>query len=182
MTKTALSILMAASLGVCAGMAQAQNFSKSIYEGAKQDIKSTYKIEKDACDKQSGNVKDVCVKEAKGREDVALARLEANYSGKPKDASKVVEARYEARYDVAKERCDDLSGDAKDVCQREAKTTYEKAKADHKQNKKVAEAVHDAAEARQEADYKLAHEKCGTLSGDAKEVCINSAKARFNQS
>ncbi|SEK26022.1 hypothetical protein SAMN05216359_101214 [Roseateles sp. YR242] len=181
MNKPTLTTLFAAAIALSCGMAQAANFSKSVYDGAKDDIKKTYKVDKDACDKLSGNAKDICVEEAKGREKVALAQLEYNYSGSSKDETKVVEARYEARYDIAKERCDDRSGDAKDVCTREAKTAYEKAKADTKMNKKVAEAVDDAEEARVKADYKLASEKCSTLAGDAKDVCVNSAKARYNQ-
>jgi len=181
MNKHATTALIAAALSLCAGMAQAANFSKSVYDGAKDDIKKTYKVDKDACDQLSGNAKDICVKEAKGREDVALAQLEYNYSGNAKDEAKLIEARYEARYDVAKERCDDRSGEAKDVCQREAKTSYEKAKAELKMNKKVAAAVDDAEETRVKADYKLAAEKCNTLSGDAKDVCVNSAKARYAQ-
>ncbi|ANH70253.1 hypothetical protein [Mitsuaria sp. 7] len=181
MNKHATTALIAAALSLCAGMANAANFSKSVYDGAKDDIKKTYKVDKDACDQLSGNAKDICVKEAKGREDVAMAQLEYNYSGNAKDEAKLIETRYEARYDVAKERCDDRSGEAKDVCQREAKTSYEKAKAELKMNKKVAAAVDDAEETRVKADYKLAAEKCNTLSGDAKDVCVNSAKARYAQ-
>ena len=181
MNKSASTALIAAALSLCAGMAQAANFSKSVYDGAKDDIKKTYKVEKDACDKLSGNAKDICVKEAKGREDVALAQLEYNYSGNAKDEAKLIEKRYQPRYEVAKERCEDRTGDGKDVCEREAKTAYEKAKAELKMNKKVAAAVDDAEDARVKADYKLASEKCCTLSGDAKDVCVNSAKARYNQ-
>jgi hypothetical protein len=181
MTKSLTTSLIVATLGLCAGLAHAENFSKAVYDGAKDDIKKTYSADKDACDKLSGNAKDICVKEAKGRENVALAQLEYNYTGKAKDEGKLIEARYEARYDVAKERCDDRSGEAKDLCTREAKTAYEKAKAEHKMNKKVAAAVDDAEEARVKADYKLASEKCNTLSGDAKDVCTNSAKARYSQ-
>ncbi len=181
MNKPSTVALIAATLSLCCGLAQAANFSKSVYDGAKEDIKTSYKADKDACGKLSGNAKDICMEEAKGREKVALAQLEYNYSGNAKDEAKLVEARYEARYEVAKERCDDRSGEAKDVCTREAKTAYEKSKADLKMNKKVAEAVDDAEEARIKADYKLASEKCNTMSGDTKDVCVNSAKARYNQ-
>ena len=37
-----------------------------------------------------------------------------------------------SEYDVAKERCDDLAGNAKDVCQKDAKASLEKAKANAK--------------------------------------------------
>jgi hypothetical protein len=43
--------------------------------------------------------------------------------------SKVAVAKAEAEYEVAKERCDDKSGNDKDICQKEAKATEAKAKA-----------------------------------------------------
>lgn len=181
MNKPTTAALMAAALSLCCGMAQAANFSKSVYDGAKDDIKKTYKADKEACDKLSGNAKDICKDEAEGREKVALAQLEYNYTGNAKDEVKLVETRNEARYEVAKERCEDRTGEAKDVCEREAKTAYEKAKAEIKMNKKVAAAVDDAESTRMKADYKLASEKCNTLSGDAKDVCVTSAKARYNE-
>jgi hypothetical protein len=44
----------------------------------------------------------------------------------------VHEAKAEAAYDVAKERCDDQKGNEKDACQKSAKADYERAKADIK--------------------------------------------------
>ena len=174
------SLLLAALLGL-AGGAYANNFSKEAYSGAKTDIKTQYKAERDKCASMSGNAKDVCVEEAKGREKVALAQLEYNYTGKAKDERKLAEERYEAAYNIAKEKCDDLSGDAKDVCVREAKTNRDKAKADVKLAKAVTNATDDAQVAKNKADYKLAMEKCDTLSGTAKDTCVASAKARYNE-
>lgn len=174
------SVLIAALLGL-AGGAHASNFSKEAYNGAKADIKSQYKAERDKCDSMSGNAKDVCVEEAKGREAVALAQLEYNYTGKASDERKLAERRYEAAYEVAKEKCDDLSGDAKDVCVREAKSARDKAKADVKLAKAVTNAADDAQQARNKADYKLAMEKCDSMSGTAKDTCVASAKARYSE-
>lgn len=181
MQKTTTTALLAATLSLCCGLAQAANFSKPVYDGAKEDIKTSYKADRDACSKLSGNAKDICVEEAKGREKVALAQLEYNYSGSPGDEIKLMETRAEARYEVAKERCDDRSGDAKDLCQREAKTAHDKAKAEIKMNKKVSEAVDEAESTRLKSEYKLANEKCNSLAGDAKSSCVASAKARYNQ-
>ena len=123
----------------------------------------------------------VCVEEAKGHEKIALAWLDYNYSGSTSDQAKLNEAIYEARYEVAKERCDDLAGEPKDVCQREAKTARDKAKADTKANQKIMEAQDDAAAAKMKADYKLAAERCDTLAGERKDICIASAKARYHE-
>ena len=127
------------------------------------------------------NAKDVCVEQAKAGEKVALAQLEANYSGNPKDEAKLHTAQYEARYAVAKEKCDDQSGNAKDVCVQEAKTARDKAKADAKLTKTVTTAMATDVDAKMKADYKLAREKCDSLSANAKDICVASAKARYNE-
>lgn len=170
------------TLAIACGAAQANNYSKAVYDKAKDEVKATYKAERDGCGKMSGNAKDICVEEAKGHEKIALAQLDYNNTGKAEDQMKVNEAMYESRYAVAKERCDDMPGDKKDLCQREAKTAYEKAKADAKANKAIADAQSDADSAKMKADYKLARERCDSLSGDPKDACIASAKARYRES
>lgn len=178
---TSTLLLASAALIGMAGPAAAENFSKTTYGNAKDELKAIYKTEREACNSQAGNAKDICVETAKGHEKVAMAQLEYNYTGKPADEMKVREARYEARYEVAKEKCDDLAGDQKDICNREAATARDKAKADVKQAKRVNDAAEDADEARMKADYKLAATKCDTLAGDAKDTCVASAKARYHQ-
>ncbi|RZL33805.1 MAG: hypothetical protein EOP35_17105 [Rubrivivax sp.] len=163
-----------------AGAASA-NLTKPVYSSAKDEVKSMFKAEKDKCDSLSGNVKDVCVERAKGHEKVALAHLEYQYTGKEKDRNDYMEARYEAKYKIAKEACDDKSGNAKDVCVADAKAAHDKAKADLKANKKIADAQNDQMETKLKADYKAANERCDTLSGDAKDSCQASAKARYFQ-
>ena len=156
--------------------------NKTDYQAAKDRISAEYKADKAACDKFSGNQKDICVEQAKGKEKVALAETEYNYTGKPADADKVAEAKADANYAVAKEMCDDKGGNAKDVCMTEAKSAHTKALADAKMNKKVGEARKDAADDKRDADYKIAAEKCDSLSGDAKSACVSAAKARFGKS
>ena len=172
--------LVAASL-LAIGAAQAANFSSTVYAGAKDDIKSTYKFEREACNTMAGNAKDICVESAKGHEKVALAQLEYNQSGKAADEAKVYQSQYEADYAVAKEKCDDLGGNAKDVCVREAKTNRDKSQADLKLAKRVSAAADTAVQAHMQADYKLAKEKCDALAGDAKDICVVSARARFRE-
>ena len=120
--------------------------------------------------------------EAKGKEKVAKAELEAQYKPSKEASYEVTVAKAEADYAVAKERCDDKAGNDKDVCKTEAKSTHTKAVADAKMNKKVGEARKDAAEDKRDADYKLAAEKCDALAGDAKAACVSAAKAKFNKS
>jgi hypothetical protein len=181
MIRTFRPALVTLAVALSCGGALAANYSKAVLDAARDDVKQAYKVNKDACDKLNGNAKDICVQDAKGKENVALAWLEYNYSGTSGDQKKLNESIAEARYEVAKERCDDRSGDAKDLCQREAKTAYDKAQADAKLNKQVADAMDDAERSRMKADYKLAAERCNTLAGERKDICVASAKARYQE-
>ena len=185
-------IALAVSLAFSAG-AMAQSLSKSDYKAGKDKIAAEYKLAKAGCASLSGNRNDICVAEAKGNEKVALAELEASY--KPSR-----ETRYEARvakagaaYAVAKERCDDMTGNAKDVCVKEAKAAEIAAKADAKAQMKTSDAnataseksndaSKDAAAAKLDAEYKVVKEKCDNMTGNAKDVCVSNAKARFGKS
>jgi len=172
----ALAALLAATGSYAATM------TKADYAAGKDRISANYKADKATCDNFSGNAKDICVEQAKGKESVARAELEANYTGKPEDFNKIDVAKADANYAVSKEMCDDKGGNAKDVCVTEAKATHTKALADAKLSRKVGEARKDAIDDKRDADYKVAAEKCETLSGDAKASCISDAKARFNKS
>ena len=175
--KTALACVCLLTLP----MAYAANISKADYTAGKARISAGYKADKAACDSQSGNAKDICIQEAKAKEKVALAELEYSHTGKATDRNKVLVARAESAYAVAKERCDDLAGNAKDVCVKEAKAIEVKALADAKLGKDIGEARQDAASQKLDADYKVAIEKCDALAGDAKNNCVAAAKARFGK-
>jgi len=127
------------------------------------------------------------------KEKIAKAEADAAYKGTPKAREAARIAHADADYSVAKEKCDDLSGNQKDVCVKEAKAAYTKAKADAKVDRvaadtrntsaeKMAAARKDATEDKRDADYKVAIEKCDSLSGAAKDTCVKDAKARYGKS
>lgn len=171
----AIAALMASS-GVMAA-----TMTKADYATAKTRISSDYKVDKAACDKSTGNAKDICVEQAKGKQEVARAELEYGYTGKAKDGNKVGIAQADATYAVAKEMCDDKSGQAKTLCRTEAKATHTKAIADAKMTKKVIAAKVEAVDEKRDANYKVAIEKCDSLAGDPKSACIAAAKATYNK-
>jgi hypothetical protein len=176
--KTALTITV-----VCAASsAFSATITKAEYNTAKDRISADYKAEKAECSSSSGNAKDICKEQAKGKEKVSRAELEYKYSGKVGDAYKVSIAKADSEFAVAKEMCDDKTGNAKSLCRTEAKSTHTKALANAKMTEKVGDAKMDAATETRDADYKVAAEKCESLAGDAKTSCINAAKARFNKS
>ena len=201
MSKLMIALFVSAGLGF-AGTASAQTYaskstvtplSKDGYAMAKTDADAQYKVDKDACASLAGNAKDICMAEAKGKDNVAKADAEAAYQNTAKHRENARVARAQANYDVANEKCDDLAGNAKDVCVKEAKAGLVKGKADGKVARVVADTRQDAAmkqtEARTEANadkrdanYKVAIEKCDALAGPAKDSCISTAKVQFGKS
>jgi|GEM_PF-2558914 len=94
---------------------------------------------------------------------------------------KFVVEQAEADYKSAKVKCDGLKGHDKDVCMQQAKATYEETKADAKAARKSDDAYAEAGEDKREANYKVAKEQCKSLSGDAKDACVQQAKAKYGQ-
>ena len=123
---------------------------------------------------------------------VAKAEAKASYEGTPKAREDARLAHAEAAYDVAKEKCDDMSGNQKDVCVKQAKAAHTKAKADAKvarvdrdatrtaENKR-ANVRQDAREDTRDARYKVAAEKCDAMSGAAKDQCVKDAKMNYGK-
>jgi hypothetical protein len=175
-----ISLLLASLLALPA--AQAATITKVDYQAGKTRISADYKTDKAACSSANGNAKDICVEEAKAKEKVAKAELEYAYTGTPKDATRVLVAKADSSYAVAKERCDDQAGNAKSVCVKEAKAVQVKALADAKLGKEIGEARKDAVTDKRDADYKVAITKCDALAGDAKTACVASAKTSFGKS
>jgi len=184
MTKTKhikLSLLAAAAAMLTLSAAQAANIARTDYAAGKTRIGAEFKADKAACASLADNAKDICVQEAKAKDQVALAELEFSYTGKAADATKLRMTRAKSAYAVAKEKCDDLAGNAKVVCVKEAKAVEVKALADAKVVKEVGAARTDAAADVRDAEYNVAVQKCDALAGDAKATCVVNAKAKFGK-
>jgi len=200
MSKLMIALFAAAGLGI-AGSAMAQTnsavayatpMSKASHSQAVKDADAQYKIDKDACSSLSGNAKDICVAEAKGKDSVAKAEADAAYKHTPKARENARIARAQATYNVAIEKCDDLAGNPKDVCVKEAKAALVKGKANanvdrvtadtsHEAATKQAEARKDASADKRDADYKVAIEKCDAVAGPTKDACVSNAKAQYGK-
>jgi len=174
------------ALVVCAllalPLAHAAPMAKADYTAAKANIGADFKADKAICASLAANAKDICIEQAKAKEKVARAELEHAYTGKPKDQNKLAVVKAESAYAVAKEKCDDLKGNDKDVCVKQAKAVEVKALADAKAGQQIGEAKSDAAQDKRDADYKVAVAKCDALAGDAKSACGAAAKAKFGKS
>ncbi len=174
-------VVALASVLVCSAAFSA-TMTKPEYSDAKKRITADYKVDKAACGKSTANAKDICMEQAKGKEKIARAELEYGYTGKAKDNTKIAVAKADATYAVAKEMCDDKAGKDKSMCRTEAKATHKKSLADSTMMKKVGEAKMDATEEKREANYKVAVEKCDSMTGDVKTSCVNTAKATYKKS
>ncbi len=197
MSKLMIALLVGASVGFAgvsmAQMASPAPMSKANYTQAMKDADAQYKTAKSACASLSGNAKDICAAEAKGKHNVAKAETEAAYKHTPKARESARVAHAQATYDVAIQKCDDLAGNTKDVCVKEAKAALVKGKADAKVDRVAAdsskeaattqaEARKDASADKREAEYKVAIEKCDALAGAAKDACVSSAKSKYGKS
>jgi hypothetical protein len=182
MKLTPIAALFAAGMLAATTSMAADDAAKKNYQAEKNRIEAAYKGDAERCKSLSGNAKDVCQAEAKGKQKIAKADAYAAYRGTDASRKDAALARADADYSVAKEKCDDLAGNPKDVCVKEAKATHTKAKADAKANAKVTEVRKDAAENARDANFEVAKQRCDSLAGDAKTRCIDEAKARFGKS
>ncbi len=183
------TLAVALALGMATGTS-AGVLSKDELKREHDRISARYKTDRQVCDSRSGNAKDICMAEAKGNENVAKAELEARDKGTAKARQDSRVAKATADYDVAKERCDDFAGNAKDVCRKDAQAIFTKAKADAtldrktteakaSANEKISDARVDANKTKREADYKAARERCDSMAGTAKDNCVNQARTAY---
>ena len=133
------------------------------------------------------------MEEAKGKEKVAKAEAKAAYEDTPKARENARIARADATYEVAKEKCDDLSGNAEGRLREGSQgratprprptprsTALQPTRA-RTRCKRPPRRSKDAAEDKRDADYKVAAEKCDSLAGAAKDACVRDAKAKFGK-
>ena len=172
MSKLLLALLTGASLiamSLNTTAVEKMGQTQAEYNAAKARADADYNASRAHCKALSGNDRDVCVQTAKAARSKAKAEAEANFEGTGEAKLEAREDIIEADYKVAKEKCDSLSGDAKDLCVAEAKATYAKE-----------EALLEARKKSMAADYKVAKERCGTLSRTARKSCLQEAKMKFD--
>ncbi|MEO8407531.1 MAG: hypothetical protein ABI476_03790 [Oxalobacteraceae bacterium] len=173
--------LSVVTFGFAVAASAANDAAKATYNTAKDNATATYKAARAKCNDMKGNPKDVCVEEAKAAEKRSKAEAEAQYKNTPKEHMKARIAAADGDYAVAKEKCKAQSGNAKDVCMKEAKAAHIKATTDAKSSEKIGEVKSDAMNDKRDADYNVAVEKCDAMSGPAKDACVASAKSKYGK-
>ena len=133
MKKYCIAVAVALAAGVTPWTFAADGMSRDAYKAEKDKIEATAKVDKKACEPMKENAKDVCEAEAKAKEKIAKAELDAQNKPGPKADEKVRMMKAEGAYEVAKEKCEDQKGDGMTACKKDAKASYDKAKADARQ-------------------------------------------------
>jgi hypothetical protein len=183
----ALALVAGCGLAASAGAA----IPKDQYTRQLEQAQGRYKGDNDTCKKLAGNARDICQVEARGNYNVAKAELRAQYQPTPKNQDKARLAKAEAALRLATEKCEDMTGNARDVCKLDAKALYVAAKSETELNRATVDkgmnsrqANNERKEARDDigqAQWVAAKGRCDALTGDAKVNCIGDARKKFGK-
>jgi hypothetical protein len=80
-----------------------------------------------------------------------------------------------------KTRCEMLVGNERDVCLAQAKATLVTLQADARADRKAIEARLDANDAKIEAEYRVALQKCDAFAGAVKDGCVSTARTAYGK-
>lgn len=141
MNKQYISAILAVTSLAFSAEAMAQSMSKSQYEATDKKNESLYKSAVVDCDSFADNAKDICMVAANGLKEIAKKELMARYKPSKKADYEVSIAKAEAEYAVAKEKCEDKTGNIKDICMNEAKAILLHAKSAAKTQLKTSKAI-----------------------------------------
>jgi hyperosmotically inducible periplasmic protein len=122
-------VILALAGAISSGYAVADN-DPAAYKSMKDKAGADYKAAKAQCGSLKGNAKDICQEEAKVARAKAEADAVAQHRSDAKDIRKAREDVADAEYDLAKEKCDDMTGNAKSACKHDAKAAKDTAIAD----------------------------------------------------
>ncbi len=181
-----------------------QEMSKASYKASEEKLEVDYKAAKKACAPLKANPFDICIAEAKAAQKIGKSELYAAYRPTERNRYNASVAKANANYSVAIEKCDDSSGNTKAVCRKEASAAQVSATADAKAKFKIDEANlkavagsadaraaatkartdarKDASSDKSDAEYAVEKAKCDAMTGNAKDMCMAQAKARFGKS
>ncbi|MES2319433.1 MAG: hypothetical protein V4631_18285 [Pseudomonadota bacterium] len=171
-------------LALCASgaaMAAPTAEAKAAYTQAKDRAEADYKAAKIRCDAITGNPRDVCKAEANASRVRMREEASALYQNTLKSYTQSRLKIADAYYARDKAKCDALTGNDKDVCIKQAKSTLIASQADARADKKAIEARSDARDDKRTAEYKVAIEKCDAFAGAAKDSCVATAKSQYGK-
>lgn len=109
-------------------------------------IKERYQSDRVVCKTMSGHAKEICIVEAKGREKILKAELVNQKMNSAKSRYDVLMTKAQVNFEIAEERCDTLSGNAKNSCLDQALAAISAAKADAETQILSSKSLHHKAE------------------------------------
>lgn len=165
-----------------AGLANAASAeSTAAYKAAKEKAAAEYEVSMTGCKSLVANPKAICHAQAEAQRTLTLSDAQAVFTGTLKARTHARIETADADYKVAKAKCGSRSGNDKDVCIKEAKAVNVSTIADAKRDLNVSTARTDARNDKDDANYKVALEKCDALMGAEKDRCVAAAKTQFKK-
>jgi len=122
-------VILALAGAISSGYAVADN-DPAAYKSMKDKASADYKAARAQCSSLKGNAKDICQEEAKVTRAKAEADAVVQHKSDAKEIRKAREDVADAEYELAKEKCDDMTGNAKSACKHDAKAAKDTAIAD----------------------------------------------------
>jgi len=176
-------LLIGAALG-WAGQSVAQQpapDAKIVHQQARDAAEATYDAAKARCDAVAGIPHEICVADARA----ARVRIEEEADAAYKNTlAAYTQARMRiatSYYERDKTRCGAAVGNDREVCLRQAKATLVATQADARADRKAIEARLDAQDAKVDAEYRVALQKCDAYAGDVKEGCVSTARTAYGK-
>ena len=170
----------ACAMGLAAGVAADNGISKAAYDAAIANAEAGYAVDRAACEQLGGNAEDICVAKAKARRSASKADAEADYRPTVDTITDSRIARADGEYEIARQKCDEQTGNDKDVCRKDAEALHTAKVAEAKAKGEGASAQLDANEKIRKAEYAAVKERCDAFSGERKDACLAEAKAHFD--
>jgi hypothetical protein len=185
MTNFKLSSL-ARAVAICAGAlvfagtaGAADKGDKATYDQAKASAKAAYDTDKKACDslngQRQGHLRRRGEGQARARRRDRRSRLQEHAEGARACGARDRRGELQRRQGTLRRQGRQRQGRLRQGSQ----GRHDARQADAKAAQKGTEARMDANKDKRDADYKVAAEKCDTMSGDAKDSCVKAAKARY---
>lgn len=103
-------------------LAGAPGISLAEYLATKRQLSAELHAAKMTCGADTSSRREICVADATGRDLVAKADLEVAYRSSPRSRADARLARVDARFWLARERCDEVAQQDRLVCMQQAKT------------------------------------------------------------
>lgn len=187
---------IAAAFACAAGTSFAQApapvlMSKDEMKANKVRIEEQYDQAQTRCRRVRGHSRELCNEQARGERDIQSAELQLQAGPTPETDQKLRLAKAEAAYSKSLIQCKPLTGSARDVCRKDAKDSFNLAKAEARLQGEVAavmlrseNSVRErtaAADRQAEVDFAAARQRCEMLPGEGRENCLSDAKRRFGK-